>query len=157
MKKSLAALFVIALAVGAVAAFGGFFTGPNVGPMFQEIQKPSWAPPGWLFGPVWTLLYVLIAIAGWQVWLARQGRSIRVPLCLFVLQLVLNGLWTLIYFELRMPWVAFFEISALFLVILGCIFSFWPYSRLASLCMVPYVLWVGFAAALNFSIATMNP
>ncbi|MBI9074114.1 MAG: tryptophan-rich sensory protein [Desulfatibacillum sp.] len=156
-NKSLGALFLITAVVGMVALFGGYFTGPNVSPMYQEIQKPSWAPPGWLFGPVWTLLYILIAFAGWRVWLAKSSQSIRMPMVLYILQLVLNGLWTLIYFELQMPWLAFCEITALFFLILACMKTFWSLSRSASLSMAPYALWVGFAMILNFSIARMNP
>lgn len=158
MKKSnLIALLVVSAAVGATALFGGFFTGPNVAPMFQDVRKPAWAPPGWLFGPVWTLLYILMIVAGRQVWVAMSSQNVRTPLTLFFVQLVFNGLWTLIYFELRMPWLAFFEIMVLLGLILACIRTFWSVSRAASLCMAPYALWVGFAAALNFSIAIMNP
>lgn len=149
-------LFFICLAA-LVSALGGYFTAPNVEAMYRDIAKPSWAPPGWLFGPVWTFLYLLIALAGWRIWLARKDRDIRVPMALYAGQLLLNALWTLIYFELAMPWPAFAEIALLFGLIAACAAVFWPVSRFAALCMIPYGMWVGFAAALNASIALMNP
>lgn len=155
-RKDMTALLAFALAVFLTAAVGGLFTGPNVEPMYQQIKRPLWAPPGWLFGPVWTVLYILIAISGWRVWLKRSAGSIRLPMVLFSAQLLLNGLWTLLYFELRLPWVALGDIAVLFLVIFACIFSFKRISTAASVMMVPYALWTGFAAWLNFSIAKLN-
>ncbi len=143
-------------AVALVSGMGGFFTAPNVVQMYQNIQKPSWAPPGWLFGPVWTMIYVLIALAGWRVWIQREMHKSNTPMILYLSQLLLNGLWTLIYFEFKMPLLAFVEISILFIVIVVSGIIFWKLSKFATYCMVPYGIWVGFAAILNLQIVRLN-
>lgn len=148
-------LFFIFLAAF-VSAIGGLFTAPNVEQMYQNIQKPSWAPPGWLFGPVWTVLYVLIALAGWRIWLKRENQKIIVPMILYLSQLLLNGLWSLIYFQFQMPLLAFVEITILFIVIVIGGMVFWKFSKFATYCMVPYGVWVGFAAILNLQIVRLN-
>lgn len=151
--KKLVSLFFFLGAAALVGAVGGLFTTPNVGPMYLEAAKPCWAPPGWVFGPVWTVLYVLIALAGWRVWLFRGRRKIARPMALYGGQLFLNGLWTLLYFEFRLPWAAFFDILALLALILATGVSFFRISRFAAACFAPYALWVGFASVLNFELA----
>ena len=155
MKTFNSLLFFIFL-VALVSGIGGFFTAPNVVKMYQNVQKPSWAPPGWLFGPVWTVLYVLIALAGWRVWIHRDIYKNNIPMVLYLAQLILNALWTLIYFEFKMPFLAFVEISILFIVIVASGIVFWKLSKFATYCMVPYGIWVGFATILNFSIVWLN-
>jgi len=154
--KNLKPLPFFIFAVALVSAISGFFTAPNVDQMYQNIQKPSWAPPEWLFGPVWTLLYVLIALAGWRIWLHRETRKINAAMILYLSQLVLNGLWTLIYFEFKMPLLAFVEISMLFIVIVINGIVFWRLSKFAFYCMIPYGVWVGFASILNFQVVRLN-
>jgi tryptophan-rich sensory protein len=154
--KNIGALLSFIFAVALVAGMGSFFTAPNVEQMYQNIQKPSWAPPGRLFGPVWSVLYVLIALAGWRIWIHREMHAINVPMILYISQLVLNGLWTLIYFEFKMPLLAFVEISILFIVIVVSAIMFWRLSKFATCCMVPYAVWVAFAAILNLQIVQLN-
>jgi translocator protein len=154
--KNLKPLLFFILVVALISGIGGFFTAPNVAQMYQNIQKPSWAPPGWLFGPVWTVLYLLIALAGWRVWIRREAYKSNAPMILYVLQLVLNALWTLIYFQFKMPLLAFVEISILLIVIVISGIVFWMLSKFAAYCMVPYGAWVGFAAVLNLQVFRLN-
>ena len=155
-RRDIYALLVFVAAVFLTAAIGGLFTGPNVETMYQQIKRPDWAPPGWLFGPVWTILYIFIAVSGWLVWINGKPCSRRLPMILYAAQLLLNGFWTLLYFQLRLPWLAFLDIAALFFIILASIFSFRKISFYASIMMIPYALWTGFAAWLNYSIVKLN-
>jgi translocator protein len=143
---------VVGLLVLAAALFGGMFT---PGDWYASLEKPSWNPPGWVFGPVWTILYVMIAIAGWLAWRGRD-RS-RLPITLWGGPLLLNALWSWLFFGLERPGFAFVDIVILWLLIAAFIVSAWRISRPASLLFVPYALWVGFAAALNFAIWRLNP
>jgi translocator protein len=142
---------VVGLLVLAAALFGGMFT---PGDWYASLEKPSWNPPGWVFGPVWTILYVMIAIAGWLAWRGRD-RS-RLPITLWGGQLLLNALWSWLFFGLERSGFAFVDIVILWLLIAAFIVSAWRISRPASLLFVPYALWVGFAAALNFAIWRLN-
>lgn len=154
--KLLRPLFFFIFVIVILSGIGGFFTTPNVVEMYQNIRKPSWAPPGWLFGPVWTVLYLLIALAGWKIWIRRDLHKSNTPMILYISQLVLNGFWTLIYFEFRMPLLALIEISVLFILIVISGIVFWKLSRFATFCMVPYGVWVGFATILNLQIVRLN-
>lgn len=123
---------------------------------YAALNKPAWNPPGWLFGPVWTLLYLLMAVAAWRVWLKGgwriQGRALR----LYLVQWLLNALWTPVFFCLQQPSWAFVEICVLLALIFLTIRSFFRVDRLAGLLMLPYIAWVGFASVLNFVIWRMN-
>jgi tryptophan-rich sensory protein len=132
------------------AALTGFFVQPAG--YYASLAKPVWSPPPWVFGPVWTLLYVMMAVAAWLVW--RQGgwRAQRGPLALYLLQLALNALWTPVFFGLRNPGLALAVIILLGVGIVLTGRAFRPASRPASWLLVPYLVWVVFAAALNFSI-----
>ena len=142
-----------ALACFAAAALGGFFM---PGEWYASLKKPSWNPPGWIFGPVWTTLYTIMAVAAWLVW--RQGgwRKQRKPLLSFLVQLALNALWSPLFFGLRQPGLAFVEIVLLWLAIAGTIAAFRPASRVAAWLLAPYLAWVSFAAALNFALWQLN-
>lgn len=122
----------------------------------MALNRPGWAPPGWLFGPVWTGLYIGIAVAGWQVW--RQGgfAKQRVPLVFFGAQLALNCAWTPIFFGARQVGVALAVIVVLGVVIAATTALFWRVNRLAGALFVPYLMWVSFATALNFAIWRLN-
>ena len=132
------------------AALTGFFIQPAG--YYASLVKPSWSPPAWVFGPVWTALYLMMAVAAWLVW--RQGgwRAQRAPLSLYLLQLALNALWTPVFFGLRSPGLALVVIVSLGAAIVLTGRAFRPVSRVASWLLVPYLVWVVFAAALNFSI-----
>jgi len=137
----------------AVAAGIGGLGVAGTADKYQDLAQPSWAPPSWLFGPVWTVLYVLIAVSGWLVWSrVGWGRALAV----FAVQLVLNALWTPLFFGAGQVWWALVDIVALWLAIGATVALFGQVSRLAAWLLLPYWAWVSFATALNLSIALMN-
>lgn len=142
------------LALTFTAAATGVFV--STGDWYAGLVKPSWNPPGWLFGPVWTLLYAMMAIAAWQVWREGGWGAQRRALGLYLFQWVLNALWTPLFFGLHRPGLAFVEILALNVAVLGTLAAFWRVRRLAGVLLVPYALWVAFAAVLNFTIWRLN-
>jgi translocator protein len=123
---------------------------------YQALDQPGWAPPAWLFGPVWSVLYLLMGVAAWVVWRKGGFAAARVALTLFLVQLVFNAAWSWIFFGLRRPDLAFVEIVALWLLILATAVAFWKEQRLAGPLLVPYLLWVTYAAALNLSLWRLN-
>jgi translocator protein len=129
-------------------------TTPALRPWYASLGKPSWTPPNWLFAPVWTFLYVAMAVAAWLVW--RKIGLTAAPMELFLLQLLLNVAWSAAFFALRSPGAAFAEIILLWFAILATAIEFWKILPAAGWLLVPYMLWVGFAAALNFSIWRLN-
>ncbi len=135
------------------AIVGGLF-GP--GDWYKGIVKPSWTPPGWVFGPAWTLLYLLIGISGYLAWESSDGAQRNLAFAVFGVQLLLNALWSWIFFGLHQPGLALLEIVTLLAVIVLNIVLFLPISRAAGLVLIPYALWVSFATALNFSIWRLN-
>lgn len=123
---------------------------------YAALVKPAWNPPGWLFGPVWSLLYAMMAVAAWLVW-QRGGWALqRRALGLYVLQWALNALWTPLFFGIHRPGLAFADILALDVAVLATLFAFWRVHRFAGLLLVPYALWIAFATALNFTIWRLN-
>ncbi|OAX86056.1 sensory protein [Xanthomonas nasturtii] len=124
---------------------------------YAELQQPAWAPPGWLFGPVWTALYGMMAVSAWSVWRRGGWNSTRGALSLFVLQLGLNGLWSWLFFAWHMGAWAFVDIVALWVALVLTIVAFAKWQRVAAWLLVPYLLWVSFAAALNYSVWQLNP
>ena len=139
------------------AALGSYFTTPSIPGWYESLNRPNWTPPNWVFGPVWSLLYLCMALAAWLVWRRLGFQGAWVPLSLFGLQLVLNVAWSVIFFGLRSPGWAFMEILSLAAAILATLVAFWVVTVWAGLLMVPYLMWVAFAAALNFAIWRMNP
>jgi tryptophan-rich sensory protein len=142
------------LALCFAASVTGVFVSTNG--WYAELHKPAWNPPAWIFGPVWTLLYVLMAVAAWLVW--REGgwtKQFR-PLGLFLLQWLLNALWTPLFFGLHRSGLALAEIVALWLVLAATVAAFWRVRKVAGVLLVPYLAWVTFAAALNFTIWRLN-
>ena len=132
---------------------GGLFL---PGEWYAGLQKPSWNPPNWIFGPVWTALYTTMAIAAWLVWKRGGFASQRVALSLFLAQLLLNALWSPLFFGLRQPALAFADIVLLWLALLGTVAAFWKARPIAGALLVPYLAWVTFASALNFAIWRIN-
>ena len=124
-------------------------------PYFSELTKPSWAPPPWLFGPVWSTLYLLMGIAAWLVWTSSDARR-RSALTVFVIQLVLNAAWSWIFFGLKNPGAALIEIVALLIAIVITTALFWRIRRAAGALMIPYVAWVTFATVLNATLWRLN-
>lgn len=147
------ALVVCILVCFAAAAIGGIWTSRSVGTWYKEIEKPSWNPPSWIFGPVWTVLYLMMGIALWLVW---REKASALPLGLFAVQLVLNAAWSGLFFGLRLPGPAFAEIVLLWLAIVGTVVAFRPIAPAAAYLLLPYLGWVSFAAVLNFTVWRLN-
>ncbi len=147
----LPSLLVFLVAVALVAAFGAQF---EPGAWYAQLNKPDWNPPSWVFGPVWTLLYMAIAVAGWLVW--RETREVGAVLQLWGVQLIANGLWSWLFFGLHRPDIALIDIALLLCLIVAFMIAARRQSVLASWLFVPYAVWVGFAAALNGSIWSAN-
>ena len=145
------------LAVTAIAAALGGLASARAADFYSTLDRPAWAPPSWLFGPVWTVLYILIAIAAWLVWRERGWQGARGALSLFLVQLALNALWTWIFFAWRMGAVALAEIVVLALLIMATMAAFARVRTAAAVLLVPYLLWVLFATALTAAIWRANP
>lgn len=124
---------------------------------YERIAKPSWRPPNWLFAPVWTVLYLTIAVSGWLVWRERGFDGAAWPFVIYAVQLALNAVWTPIFFGLKRPDLAFLDIVLVWLSIVGTIVAFYPIHRTAALLLLPYLAWVTFASGLNFAIWRLNP
>ena len=139
------------------AAIGGTATSRAVRDWYPTLVKPAWNPPAWLFGPVWTVLYIAMAVAAWLVWRRVGWAGARLALTLFMVQLTLNAAWSIIFFGLRNPGAAFAEVVVLWAAILGTLVLFWQVSVPAGILFIPYLTWVSFAAVLNFSIWRLNP
>lgn len=153
-SRALGLLGWIALSFAA-AAIGGFAS-VSAGGFYQQLDRPLWAPPAWLFGPVWTVLYLLMGVAAWLVWRARGFAGARTALTLFLVQLVANALWTWLFFAWREGALAFAEIVVLWALILGTVIAFWRVRPLAGALLLPYLAWVSFASALNYSLWQRN-
>lgn len=132
-----------------VAAVGASF---ETGAWYQQIAKPDWTPPGWIFGPVWTFLYIAMAVAAWLVWQSGGWAENRFALTAYLIQLVLNAAWSWIFFGEHAIGLALADIILLLLLIIVVMIAFWKKNLVAGLLMLPYVLWVGFASVLNYSI-----
>ena len=146
---------VVFIAITFVAAgVGTLATTPNIATWYATLAKPTWTPPNWLFGPVWTLLYISMAVAAWLVW--RRGGLWQWPLALFAVQLALNAAWSWLFFGFHLPGIAFAEIVALLAAIVVTTIGFWSRSMPAGILMLPYLGWVAFASVLNFTIWRLN-
>jgi len=156
-SRQLSVLLVFLAASAVVAWVGGMWTASSVGSWYSALDKPSWTPPNFLFGPVWTLLYAAMAVAAWAVWRLGGWRRNPAALTLYSVQLLLNLLWSGLFFGQRSPFWGLIDISLLWLAILATLVLFFRRSRLAGWLMVPYLLWVSYAGALNFAIWRLNP
>ncbi len=141
-----------------VAAVIGGAGSIDAGPFYRELTRPDWAPPAWLFGPVWSALYCLIGIAAWLVWRRHGLSGARGALGLFVVQLGANALWSWLFFAWRLGGVAFAEVVVLWLLIVATAVAFWRLqARVATLLMLPYLAWVSFAVLLCYTVWQLNP
>lgn len=149
----LVAWLILCFAASAIGAAASV----TAGPFYDQVLRPDWAPPPWVFGPVWTALYALMGVSAWLVWRDRGIRAARVPLALFLVQLALNALWSWLFFGWRLGGPAFVDILVLWGFIMATILTFWRVRALAGVLLIPYLLWVSFAAVLNYSIWQLNP
>jgi tryptophan-rich sensory protein len=139
------------------AATNGALASVQAASFYQQLAQPSWAPPSSVFGPVWSLLYALMAIAAWLVWRHGGWRRQRDVLTLFMLQLAVNALWSWLFFGWHRGALAFIDIVLLWLLIVATVIGFWRVRPLAGALLLPYLCWVSFASALNFAVWHLNP
>lgn len=154
---------IIGLATIAAPAIGGRATASSVGTWYRTLELPSWTPPSWVFGPVWTALYVMMGVAAFLVWwrLGRRAEtawspSMRLPAGLYSVQLVLNALWSVLFFGMRSPGLAAVEIWVLWVAIVLTMVVFARVWLWAGLLLVPYLVWTSFAGVLNVAIWWLN-
>jgi len=138
------------------AALGGIASG-DAGSFYNELVRPSWTPPGWLFAPVWSFLYAAMGVSAWLVWRVRGFRHSAFPLVLYILHLAVNALWTWLFFGWRLGGLALADALLLWVLVMILILSFRRKSTTAALLLVPYAAWVGYACALNFFLWKLNP
>jgi len=152
--SSILALFGFMAACFLAALTGAFFRPGN---WYERLKKPSWRPPNRLFAPVWTTLYVTIAISGWLIWREVGFAGATLPLAVYALQLLLNAAWTPLFFGLRRPDLGLLDIVLVWLSIIATITLFFPIHSGAAILLAPYLVWVTFATALNFAVWRLNP
>lgn len=126
------------------------------GEWYAGLKKPPWNPPGWIFGPVWTLLYTAMAVAAWLVWRRGGFAGQRRPLSFYLVQLLLNALWSPLFFGLHRPALGLVDIALLWLALLATVRAFWKVRPLAGALLMPYLAWVTFASALNCAVWLLN-
>lgn len=150
--------FIVSLILPLVAGFvGSIFTTPAINSWYTTLIKPSFNPPNWIFGPVWTFLFILMGISLYIVWTSDINKNKkRVAMVVFFGHLVLNTLWSIIFFGLNNPFFAFVEIVILWISILITAFLFFRIKKIAGILFIPYIVWVSFASVLNFSIWQLN-
>ena len=144
------ALCFTAAGIGAVASV-------NASAFYQQLARPPWAPPGWLFGPVWSVRYLCMAIAAWIVWRIGGWRAATGALTLFVIQLIANALWTWLFFYFQRGALATFEILLLWVLIVATSVRFWRLRPVAGALLLPYLAWVSFASVLSLTMWRLNP
>jgi translocator protein len=137
-------------AIGSVASV-------DSGTFYGQLSRPEWAPPAWLFGPAWTILYILMGVSAWLVWRVRGFRPAFTALSFFIAQLAVNALWTWIFFVWKQGLMALVEILLLWVLILSTIIAFRRINPLAGYLMIPYLAWVTYASALTFMVWRLNP
>jgi len=156
MNQNLMSLLVFLGVCLGVEAASGLVTRQSVSTWYVALNKPPWTPPGWIFAPVWTLLYVLMAVAAWLVWQRRASHPVTWAQGLFALQLLLNACWSFIFFGQRNLGLALLDIVLLLLALVVTVVCFWSIRPLAGALLAPYLVWVSFASALNYAIWRLN-
>ena len=162
MKTSNIAKLVFAIIICELAGvIGSIFTTPSIGTWYATLVRPSFSPPNWIFAPVWTILFALMGIALFLVWKnissrSDDGREKKVAIQVFVAQLCLNVMWSIIFFGLHSPGGALILIASLWMTIVATMLSFYKVSKAASFLLLPYFIWVSFAGILNFAIWYIN-
>lgn len=156
MRNAIA--LVLSFAVTYAAAALGGLASVRARDFYAALDRPAWAPPGWLFGPVWAVLYTMMAVAAWLAWRAgEESGGARMAIGLYLLQLVLNALWTWLFFVFRRGGWATVEIVALWVAIALTIVAFWRLRPVAGAMLLPYLAWVTFAGFLTVSVWRRNP
>ena len=145
------------LAVAFAAAAVGAIASANAGDFYAALARPSWAPPAYVFGPVWSVLYALMGLAAWLVWRRRGFAGARPALVLFIAQLVANALWSWLFFAWHSGALAFADVLALWCLLVATVVAFHRVTLLAALLLYPYLAWTTFAAALTYTIWRLNP
>jgi tryptophan-rich sensory protein len=140
----------------AAAGLGGLASA-RAGVFYEQLSRPDWAPAASVFGPVWSVLYLLMGVAAWLVWRERGFAGARTALGLFLVQLLANALWTWLFFAWRLGALAFGEILVLWVLIVATVVAFWRVRRLAAVLLLPYLAWVGFAALVTYAVWQRNP
>ena len=149
--------FILSISICLFFGFlGSFFTSSSINDWYVSIKKPSFNPPNWIFGPVWTFLYVLMGISLYTIINRRFDKKVKSGIITFGIQLTLNFFWSIIFFGLKNILLAFIEIVVLWFFIIVTILKFWRIDKRASYLLIPYLTWVSFAAVLNFSIYLLN-
>lgn len=155
-RQQLAGLIAWLAVCFAAAAIGGIAS-IQAASFYAQLVRPEWAPPAAWFGPVWTVLYTLMGIAAWLVWRVGGFAAARTALTLFLAQLALNALWSWLFFRWKLGALAFVEVMLLWLLIAATLAGFWRIRKTAGALLLPYLLWVGFATALSYSVWRLNP
>lgn len=157
LPKTKQLIGLVAWLVICFAAAGlGSTASVQAGSFYMELVRPDWAPPPSIFGPVWTALYATMSIAAWLVWRINGFRSARTALALFLVQLLLNALWSWLFFAWHLGAPAFADILLLWVLIVATLISFWRIQPMAGVLLIPYLVWVSFASALNYSVWQLN-
>ncbi len=157
MKINFARLIAAVLICEAAGVLGSVFTETGAGSWYSQLIKPEFNPPNWVFAPVWTLLYLLMAASIYILWEKKGSAGANHAIAAFSLQLFLNFLWSFLFFGLQSPLLGLVCIAFLWAAIIATIYYSWRVSRPAALLLIPYILWVSFAAVLNYSLFALNP
>jgi translocator protein len=136
-----------------VGGISGLWTAKSIDSWYKKLKKPSINPPNWIFGPVWTTLYIMMGISLYLVWTSTGS---RISIIFFIIQLMLNFLWSMFFFSMKKTLVAFIDIILLLMMIILTALYFYPQSKIAAILFIPYILWVSFATILNYKIYTLN-
>jgi translocator protein len=148
--------FAAWLAICFIAATIGAVASVQAGSFYMSLSRPAWAPPAMVFGPVWTALYASMAVSAWLIWREGGFRQSRTALTLFLVQLALNALWSWLFFAWRLGGAAFVDVLLLWALLVATLIAFWRIRPLAGALLVPYLLWVSFAAGLNYTVWQLN-
>jgi benzodiazapine receptor len=155
-KKSIIALLISVLIAQGIGLLSGFLS-MNSSKAYENFNKPTFSPPGWVFPVVWTVLFFLMAIAAYRIWMkGKSGEDVSKALILYGIQLFLNFLWSIIFFRYRLYAIAFLELLVLLVFILLTTFEFYRIDKTAGYLMIPYIAWVSFAGVLNYTIWMLN-
>jgi len=155
--KSKTVKFVISITLPFLAAFvGSYFTTPSIATWYAYLNKPTFSPPNWIFAPVWTLLYILMGISFYIIWGASSKKNKGGAMGVYIAQLVLNSMWSIVFFGLHNLGLALVVIAILWVLILLTIIRFYKFNKIAGIILIPYILWVSFASFLNLTVFLLN-